>query len=304
MTTHPTFGWVISPAARTPAGGADLHAQNRAFLGRLRGAIDTVWVEDHFQWGERPMVEGWTALTYWAASYPELTFGTLVLGQSYRNPALVAKMFATLNWLRGGKLIAGVGAGWKQDEFDAYGWPFPPARVRLEQLEEAVQILRAMWTTSPASFHGRYYSLQDAYCEPRPDPMPPLLIAGAGEKMTLRLAARYADWMNIPFRDYETTAHKIEVFEQHCRDAGRPVTQVKRSYFAFVSVSREGAAPEPRPGLHTIHGTPVRVAAEIRRFADLGFEHFILRFMDFPAFDGVDLFLQEVLPLFGVGPRA
>jgi alkanesulfonate monooxygenase SsuD/methylene tetrahydromethanopterin reductase-like flavin-dependent oxidoreductase (luciferase family) len=296
--TQPTFGWVLSPAARAPEGAATLHDENRRFLGRIQGAIDTVWVEDHFQWRERPMVEGWTALTYWAAQLPDLRFGTLVLGQSYRNPALVAKMFATLHWLRGGRLIAGVGAGWKRDEYEAYGWPFPSAKVRLEQLEDAVQILRAMWSSSPATYHGRHYSIQDAYCEPRVDPMPPLLIAGAGEKVTLRLAARFADWMNIPFRDYDTTARKLEVFERHGRELGRPLDDVTRSYFAFLSITRDATPPEPRPDLHVIWGTPDSVASQIRRFSALGIEHFILRFVDFPSHAGLELFLEEVRPQF------
>lgn len=292
----PTFGWVLTPAARAPAGAATLLEENRRFLDRIRGAIDTVWVEDHFQWSERPMLEAWTALTYLAAQTPELRFGTLVLGQSYRNPALVAKMIATLNWLRGGRVIAGIGAGWKQDEYDAYGWPFLAAKIRLEQLEDAVQIMRAMWTTSPATYEGRHYSIHQAYCEPRPDPMPPLLIAGGGEKVTLRLAARFADWMNIPFRDYDTTARKMEAFERHARELGRPLDEVTRSYFAFLSITREATPPEPRPNLHVIGGTPDSVAAQIRKFAALGMEHFILRFVDFPSHAGVDLFLEEVLP--------
>lgn len=294
----PTFGWVLTPSARTAQAGATLHAENRRFLERLRGVIDTVWVEDHFQWGDRPMVEAWTALTYWSAQLPDLTFGNLVLGQSYRNPALMAKMIATLHWLRGGRLIAGIGAGWKQDEYDAYGWPFPSARVRLEQLEDVVRILRAMWTTSPATYRGRHYSIQEAYCEPRPDPAPPLLIAGDGERITLRLAAQYADWMNIPFRDYETTAHKLDVLAGHCREVGRPLEQVRRTYYAFLAIRRDGAAPEPRPGVHVISGTPEVVADELQRFSALGIDHFMLRFADFPDESGMGLFLSEVWPRF------
>ncbi|MGH2606958.1 MAG: LLM class flavin-dependent oxidoreductase, partial [Anaerolineales bacterium] len=249
-------------------------------------------------WGDRPMVEAWTALTYWSAQLPDLTFGNLVLGQSYRNPALMAKMIATLHWLRGGRLIAGIGAGWKQDEYDAYGWPFPSARVRLEQLEDAVRILRAMWTTSPATYRGRHYSIQEAYCEPRPDPAPPLLIAGDGERITLRLAAQYADWMNIPFRDYETTARKLDILARHCREVGRPLEQVRRTYYAFLSIRRDGAAPEPRPGVHMISGTPEVVAGELRRYSALGIDHFMLRFTDFPDESGMGLFVSEVWPQF------
>lgn len=293
-----SFGWVLTAAGRDARASATLHADNRRFLEALRRAIDVVWVEDHFQWGDRPMVEAWTALTYWSAQLPDLTFGNLVLGQSYRNPALMAKMIATLYWLRGGRLIAGIGAGWKRDEYDAYGWPFPSDRVRLEQLEDAVQILRAMWTASPASYRGRHYSIQDAYCEPRPDPAPPILIAGGGERVTLRLAARYADWMNIPFQDYETTARKLEVFARHCREVGRPLDQVRRTYYAFLSIRRGGAAPEPRPGVHMVSGTAKDVTGQLQRFHALGIDHFMLRFSDFPDETGLNLFLAEVQPEF------
>ena len=291
-----TFGWVITPAARDASGAATLHENNRRFIERMRGVFDTIWVEDHFQWGDRPVVECWTALAYLAAQHPDFTFGALVLGQSYRNPALTAKMMASLHWLTGRRTIAGIGAGWKEDEYRAYNWPYPEPRTRIEQLEDAVRIIRAMWTQSPASYTGKHYSIKEAYCEPRPNPPPPLLIAGGGEKLTLRVVAKHADWMNVGFCNAETYARKLGALRKHCDKVGRDYDSIKKTYFGFVSVSRDGAKPEPRGDLHIVYGAPDKVAGEMRQFVDLGVEHFMLRFVDFPSVEGLELFLAEVKP--------
>lgn len=272
---------------------------NHRFIERIRGAFDTIWVEDHFQWSERPVVEGWTAMAYLAAQHPDFRFGALVLGQSYRNPALTAKMFATLHWLTGGRLIAGIGAGWKEDEYHAYGWPYPEPRTRIEQLEDAVNIIRAMWTQSPATYHGKHYSIENAYCEPRPNPPPPLLIGGGGERLTLRVVARHADWMNIAFSDSAEYARKLDALKRHCEAVGRDTGAIKKTYFGFVSVTPNGAKPEPRGDLHIVYGTPDRVAEALQEFIELGVEHFMLRFIDFPNTGGVELFLSRVMPRIG-----
>jgi alkanesulfonate monooxygenase SsuD/methylene tetrahydromethanopterin reductase-like flavin-dependent oxidoreductase (luciferase family) len=292
----PTFGWVITPSARDASGAGALLENNYRFIERIRGVFDTLWVEDHFQWNNRPVVECWTALTYLAAQYPDFRFGSLVMGQSYRNPALTAKMMATLDWLTGGRTIAGVGAGWKQDEYESYGWPYPSPQTRIEQLEDAVNIIRAMWTQSPAHYVGKHYSIKDAYCEPRPIPLPPLLIAGGGEKLTLRVVARHADWMNVAFCTAATYATKLEALKHHCVEVRREYGSIKKTYFGFVSITPDGAKPEPRGDLHIIYGTPDQVAAELQQFVDLGVEHFMLRFIDFPGTGGLELFLAEVMP--------
>src|SRR5437867_2388253 len=111
------FGLVVSLGARTPEGAATLVDDNRRFLGAVKLPFTTFWVEDHFQFGENPMLECWTAMSFYAAEFPKLKFGPIVLGQSYRNPAATAKMAAVLQWISGGRLIFGIGAGWKEDEY-------------------------------------------------------------------------------------------------------------------------------------------------------------------------------------------
>src|SRR5690349_20640993 len=163
------FGLMLRPAQP----GHPLHeviAYNQSCIEALSPAFTTLWLEDHFQVGDSEHLECLTTLTYLAALYPRLKVGSLVLGQGYRNPALLAKMAANLQALSGGRLILGLGAGWKEDEYRAYGYTFPPVKTRMEQLEEAIQILRALWTTAPATFVGRHYSIHDAYCVPHPSP--------------------------------------------------------------------------------------------------------------------------------------
>ena len=147
--------------------------------------------------------KSWTLITYLMATYPKMSFCPSVLNQAYRSPALVAKMAAVLQLLSGGRLILGIGAGWKENEQRAYGYDFPPHKVRLDQLEESVQIIRKMWTEDAPTFQGKYYSIKNAYCSPRPDPVPPLLIGGFGPKRTLKIVAKYADWCNINGSDLD-----------------------------------------------------------------------------------------------------
>jgi alkanesulfonate monooxygenase SsuD/methylene tetrahydromethanopterin reductase-like flavin-dependent oxidoreductase (luciferase family) len=161
----------------------------------LPAEFTTVWIEDHLQRGEHEVMEGWTLLTYLAALYPNVRFGHLVMSPSFRNPALLAKMAATLQQLTGGRYILGIGAGWKEDEYRGYGYDYPSGRVRVEQLAEAIEAIRAMWTQAPATYHGIYYRIDNAYCEPRPDPPPPIMVGTNGPK-ALRVAARLADWWN------------------------------------------------------------------------------------------------------------
>ncbi|MCA1552932.1 MAG: LLM class flavin-dependent oxidoreductase, partial [Chloroflexi bacterium] len=158
------FGWVVQPTS-TPETRATLRADNQRFLELIRHKFDSVWLEDHFQWlspqGSRDTLECWTHMCYLMPLYTELRFGTLVLGQSYRNPALQAKMATTLHYLSNGRFILGIGAGWKDDEYRAYGYEFPSPAVRSTQLEEYTQIIKLMLTQSPASFEGKYYSIKD-----------------------------------------------------------------------------------------------------------------------------------------------
>ena len=154
-----------------------LHASRRhlymedvnRLLTYVKGRYDSAWFIDHL---EGLVLEGWTALTYLSALHPELLWGHTVLCQSFRNPALLAKMGATLHYMSGGRFVLGIGAGWAEAEYLAYGYRFPPGSTRVAELDEALHIIKAMWTQERATFEGRYYSIKGAWCEPKPDRMP------------------------------------------------------------------------------------------------------------------------------------
>src|SRR5207248_3229065 len=190
------FGLMLQPFA-TNFPRSELFEYNRRLIKTLSQGFTTLWAEDHLQSGETAILESMTTLSYFAGEFPQFRVGTLVLCQAYRNPALLAKMAANLQLLSRGRFILGLGAGWKEDEYHAYGYPFPDTRTRLEQLEEAAIIMKAMWSSQPATFVGKHYSIRNAYCEPRPDPPLPLLIGGGGEERTLEIVARRADWWNF-----------------------------------------------------------------------------------------------------------
>ena len=299
-----TFGWVIYPVPRglsdeemaTPQSAASaLMRANESYIEAMQPHFDTVWVEDHFQWDNRPVLDAVTALAYLAGRHEQVKFGHIVLGQSYRSPALTAKMAANLHLMTGGRFIMGIGAGWKEDEYRAYGYPYPPAGERIDQLEEAVQIIRTMWTQSPANFEGRYYSIENAECQPQPDPRIPLLIAGGGEKKTLRVVAKYADLWNHNFCDAEEFAHKQAVLAGHCRDIGRDPSEIVHTYYGFVQFLDDPSKKEQRP-FHVIAGTPDDVTRELEEFVRLGVRHFQFRILDFPRHDGLQTFIDKVIP--------
>ncbi len=151
-------------------------------LNTVKGAYTSAWFIDHLQFQDSDVLEGWTALTYLAAQHPELQWGHAVLCQSFRNPALVAKMAATLQFISGGRFILGIGAGWHTEEYLAYGYDFPAASTRVEELDEALQIIRALWTENDATFVGKHHQIRNAWCEPKPDPVPPIMVGHLSPK--------------------------------------------------------------------------------------------------------------------------
>ncbi len=299
------FGLMIAP---TPRGGT-LDAM-RAANDRLLEAATThgmsAWVIDHFQFDQQPIFECFTFLAHQSGRFPGLRWGTLVLGQGYRNPALTAKIAATLQHHAGGGFVCGIGAGWKEDEFRAYGYPFPPARERIAQLDEAVQIMRRMWTEpGPVSFAGEHYQVTNAYCEPRPDPAPILMIGGAGEQRTLRVVARHADWWNADYYTPDDYGRKLDVLRDRCREIGRDPDSVVPTYYAGVSISYDERTliRQPpvasRPNMMVLSGTPDEVTAQLEQFAALGVALVQINFLDFPrSTESLDLFVREVLPRF------
>lgn len=230
-----------------------------------------------------PMLEGWLTLAALARETTRVRLGTLVTGVTYRNPALLAKEATTLDVISGGRAIFGLGAAWNDVEHAGYGFDFPSIRERMDRLEEALAIAKAMFTQDRATFHGKHYQLDGALNEPRPvQPNgPPILIGGVGEQRTLRIAARYADMTHWFALGLDALKHKTEVLERYCAEIGRDPSTIERTIGAPVVVvdSDEAAAAmielvpaERRPYLHV--GTPDKAAEALRPYIDAGFTGF------------------------------
>lgn len=304
------FGWNVPTSSTEYVTGAVQVERIIDVLGEVHESFDSAWVYDHFHAppffdsDDYPRLEAWTTTAYLARAFPDLYFGNLVLGQSYRNPALLAKMAATLQHLTNGKVILAIGAGWMESEYHAYGYDFPKASVRIAQLEEAVQIMRMMWTEKRSTFEGTHYQVKDALCEPKPNPVPPIMIGGNGEKLTLRAVARYADWWNSLSVDADGLAHKLNVLRSHCENEGRNYDAITKTYMGIVSIAatedeaRQIANTSPRAAMMNFVGTPTQIIEQIQPYVDLGVSHFMLDFSDFPKSTGSQLFADEVIPAF------
>ncbi len=207
-------------------------------LGLWRHAETTGWdaacVTDHFM-SNTPdrrgdVLECWSTLSALAVLVPRLRVGTIVVGNTYRHPAVVAKMGATVDLISGGRLLFGIGAAWQQNEHEAYGIPFPSVGERLQRLDEACQVIKLLWTQDKATFEGRYYRLADAPLMPKPvqRPYPELMVGGGGEKVMLRIVARHADHWNV-WGGPETLARKGKILDEHCAAVRRDAKDIRRS---------------------------------------------------------------------------
>lgn len=294
-----------------PAGDRQFeHINTRTFVKDLHSVMDvasqgftSVWMPDHLQFEKRYRLECWTELVWLAARYPTVKLSTIVMSNSFRPPALLAKMGATLQTLSEGRFILGYGAGWHEEEYRAYGYPYPSPGKRVEMLEEGVKVIRALWTQSPANFQGKYYQLDNAYCEPMPDPVPPIMIGGGGEQRTLRVVARHADWWNDVLRPTDVLKHKLDVLRQHCQAEGRDYDSIPKSIMVRVvinpshSAALARAAAVPGDGL-LIKGDPAAVRDQLREIADLGIGMFQVCLANWPDTDDMRLFFDKVIPAF------
>lgn len=210
------FGW-LSPVASHA--GSDFKPiaifQAEHIFPSVLPHFDSVWIADHFYGFDAAKKEGfleaWTTLTWLAAKFDHVDLAHHVLGHGYRNPALIAKMASTLQVLTGGRFILGIGAGWREEEYKAYGYEFPSTATRLHQLEEVVQICRAMWTEEHPSFHGKYFDIEDAAATPRPEIAPLVCIGSSGETIGLKIVGRRADMWNTGDQDEESWKRKRDI---------------------------------------------------------------------------------------------
>ena len=282
-----------------------------------RLSYDSFWVMDHFHQiqnvGEpsEPMFDGWTTLGVVAGFTSKIRLGTLVTGNVYRHPSVLAKVGATLDVLSKGRLFMGIGAAWNEEESRAYGIPFPSTKERFRRLEEAVQIIRLMWTEEKANFNGQFYKIQDAYCNPKPiqKPHPPVMIGGGGERETLKLVAKYADACNI-FGSPATIKRKLDVLREHCKAVGRDYNSILKTRLGVVMMDKDRGAlgkrvgerfknvPEQMRTEFATIGTPEEVRRQVESFRDAGVEYFITSFEWDREVQVAEQFASEVLKNF------
>jgi F420-dependent oxidoreductase-like protein len=281
---------------------------------------DSIWLTDHFHTThhrvERASVfECWTTLSALAMETRHIKLGQIVSCNSYRNPALLAKMASVLDVISGGRLLFGIGAGWYEQEYLGYGFEFPKPSVRIGMLDEAVQIIKKMWTDGKVDFNGKYYTMKNGLNYPKPlqKPHPPILIGGGGEKLTLRVVAKHADiynwWGPEPVEGFKT---KLEALKRHCEEIGRDYGEIEKSYSTEVIIGetekevrsmvkeliRDGWAIEEEGKEEQLIGTPEQCVDRLKRFVEVGTTYFIFHFARALETRSYALFAKEVIPEF------
>jgi F420-dependent oxidoreductase-like protein len=273
---------------------------------------ETLYVPDHLITvppSQETLFEAWSMITGLARETSRVRLGQLVTANSYRNPALAAKMASTVDVISHGRLVFGIGAGWWEPDYLQYGYEFGTAGERLRKLDEAVQIILGLWTQTETTFDGTYYRIHGAVNEPKgvQKPHVPLLIAGGGEKKTLRLVAQYGDACNI-MDSPEVARHKFAVLEKHCMDVGRDYETINRTVTALAVIAdtdemaRELIPPNLQfayPGdvaSYGLIGTVDTLEKRIAAFEAAGVQELIVNFQDPTSVDQVAQFAELFLP--------
>jgi F420-dependent oxidoreductase-like protein len=230
-----------------------------------------------------PMLEGWSVLNALARETSRVRLGTLVTGVTYRNPAMLAKLASTLDTISGGRALFGIGAAWNESEHIGYGYDFPPIRERMDRLEEALAIAKAMFTEDRPTFHGRYAHIEEALNVPKPVQPggPRIMVGGGGEQRTLKIAARYADLTHWFPLGLEVLARKTEVLARHCEAIGRDPATIERTMATPVIVAPDERAAEairdrlpPERRAHVLGGRPEQAAEALGPYLEAGFTGF------------------------------
>jgi len=289
--------------------------------------FESAWVYDHFHTVPEPTqevtYEAWTLMSALAATTDTIRLGQMCTCNGYRSPSYLAKVAACIDVISDGRLEMGIGGGWYEHEYNAYGYPFPKPSVRLGELDEAVQIMLAMWTEEEATFSGKHYSIDRAICQPKPvqNPHIPIWVAGGGKQLTLRTAARYADYTNFGSNP-ETFAHKRTVLAAHCERLDRDPAEITNSSSLNVIIASTDAEVEKRKeaivqrfgqvlddpadtatrwfgDVQAAVGTPEQITEEIAAYADEGCGYIIVNFPDSAVHpESMDMFAEQVMSNF------
>ncbi|MBX5451086.1 LLM class F420-dependent oxidoreductase [Thermogemmatispora sp.] len=277
--------------------------------------FDSIWLFDHFHTVPQPLqevtFECWTSTAALARDTQRVRIGQMVTCSAYRNPALLAKMASTVDVLSHGRLDFGIGAGWYEHEWRAYGYGFPETAERLRMLREAVQVILKMWSEEEAYFEGRYYQVHGAINQPKGVQQPhiPLLIGGGGEQVTLKLVAQYADACNVGHLDPAGIAHKFAVLRQHCEAIGRAYESIRRTvlFNCAIAESDEEAmrkaqqsymgrnVPPEQLRERELVGSPETIRQRLAAYEEVGAQEVIIYLPDAAQLDAVRLFAHECM---------
>ena len=271
---------------------------------------DGIWYADHFMPNEdnvdQPIHEAWSVLAAIAACVPRVRIGPLVAGNTYRNPALTAKIAATIDHISGGRVVLGIGAGWQENEHEKYGFDFSTVKGRLDRLDEAVEIITSLLANNRTDFQGVHYSVTDAPLDPKPiQNKIPLMIGGGGRKRTLRTAAIHADEWNY-WGMPDDIAELCGVLNAHCEDVGHDGKEIQRSACALMFIGEDeeklSRFREPDFGRATIVGTPAEVIDIVGAYSEVGLDELIVPDFTFGPLErkkeSMDLFIEQVAPQF------
>ncbi|GCE03348.1 LLM class F420-dependent oxidoreductase [Dictyobacter aurantiacus] len=275
--------------------------------------FDSIWLFDHFhtvpQPTQEPTFECWTSTAALSRDTKRVRIGQMVTCNSYRNPALLAKMASTVDVLSHGRLNFGIGAGWYEHEYNAYGYDFPDGPTRLRQLRDALRIIRAMWTEEEATVEGKYLHVNGAINQPKGVQKPhiPLLIGGAGEKVTLKLVAQYADACNIQHLDNEGLARKFSIIKEHCDNVGRDYNSIWRTVLfncAIAETDQEALAksapyqrnvPADRIRQQALVGTPDAIYKRVQEIEQAGAQELIIFLQDSAQLESLRMFAKACI---------
>lgn len=262
-------------------------------------SIDSIYTYDHFlpyyaPKDETNFFDCFILLSAIAAITDRVKIGQVVTCSSYRNPALLAKMLSTLDIISKGRIELGIGAGWHKEEYRQYGYDFPSAPIRIEQLDESITIIKSMWTEGRATFRGKHYSINGAICNPKPiqKPHPVVMVGGEGERYLLKIAAKHADRYNHPCGTIKTLKRKMSILKEYCISIGRDHKDIEYSILATCLVREteeelRDVIRRRKTQLHGIQqvraaeyasliGTPERIRTVITKYMDIGLTHFVL----------------------------
>lgn len=279
----PFFTWPGGPPVMGAKLGEIAHAAEGA-------GYDSIWVMDHFFQipmagpAEAEMMEAYTTLGYLAGQTSRVRLGTLVTGVTYRHPGLLAKQVTTLDVLSGGRAYLGIGAAWFDREHAGLGVPFPPLKERFQRLEEALRIVKQMWSDNNGPFEGKHYQLTETLNSPQAltKPHPPILIGGSGEKKTLRLVAKYANACNLSASSPAEVARKLAILREHCEREGRNYDEIEKTIIRPIALNKDSTADQ--------------VVQTLGEYAEVGVQTVLGALMGADQLPLIDIVGRDVIP--------